>query len=120
MPDLFSLLRGTRFCHALFTTVLVYLDHVSLLMMWTPRNLKLSTCSTAAYHRCVIGKLNDGVGVVPGRAVMSEQGVQEGSEHAPLKGPCGEDQCGGHVVTYPYHLGLAHQEVQDPDAEGGV
>ena len=27
-----------------------------------------------AYHCCVIGKLNDGVGVVPGRAVMSEQG----------------------------------------------
>jgi hypothetical protein len=24
-----------------------------------------------AYHCCVIGKLNDGVGVVPGRAVMS-------------------------------------------------
>ena len=25
----------------------------------------------------VVGKLNDGVGLVPGRAVMSEQGVQE-------------------------------------------
>jgi hypothetical protein len=40
-----------------------------------------------AYHCCVIGKLNDGVGVVPSRAVMSEQGVQEGTEHAPLRGP---------------------------------
>jgi hypothetical protein len=40
-----------------------------------------------AYHCCVIGKLNDGVGVVPGHAVMSEQGVQEGNEHAPLRGP---------------------------------
>ena len=42
MPNLFSLLRGNRFCHALFTTVFVCLDHVSLLVMWTPRNLKLN------------------------------------------------------------------------------
>ena len=31
-----------------------------------------------AYHCCVIRKLNDGVEVVPGRAVISEHGVQEG------------------------------------------
>ena len=31
-----------------------------------------------------------------------------------------EDQCGRCVVAYPYHLGLAHLEVQDPVAEGGV
>jgi hypothetical protein len=36
---------------------------------------------------------------VPGRAVMSEHGVQEGTEHAPLRGPCVEDQRGGRVVT---------------------
>ena len=30
-----------------------------------------------AYHCCVIGKLDDGFRVVPGHAVMSEQGVQE-------------------------------------------
>ena len=36
-----------------------------------------------AYHCCVICKLNDGVGVVPGRAVMSEQGVQEGQSTHP-------------------------------------
>ena len=41
---------------------------------------------------CDIGKLNDGVGVTPGRAVMSERGVQEGAEHAPQMGPCVEDQ----------------------------
>ena len=64
--------------------------------------------------------LNDGVGVVPGRVVMSEQGVQEGTEHAPLRGPRVEDQRGACVVTYPYHLGAARQEVQDPAAEGGV
>ena len=57
------------------------------------------------YDLLPIGKLNDGVGVVPGRAVMSEQGEQEGTEHAPLRGPCVEDQHGGCVVTYPYHLG---------------
>ena len=51
---------------------------------------------------------------------MSEQGVQEGTEHAPLRGSCVEDQHGGWVVTYPYHLGAARQEVQDPFAEGGV
>ena len=45
-----------------------------------------------AYLCCVIGKLNDGVGVVPGRAVLSEQGVQEGTDHTPLRGPCVEDQ----------------------------
>jgi hypothetical protein len=68
----------------------------------------------------VIGKLNDGVGVVPGHAVMSEQGVHEGTEYAPLRGPHVEDQRGGYVITYPYHLWLARQEVQDPAAEGGV
>ena len=47
-----------------------------------------------AYHCCVIGKLNDGFGDVPGRAVMSEQGVQEGTEHAPLRCPRVEDQRG--------------------------
>ena len=57
---------------------------------------------------------------VPGCAVMSEQGAREGTEHAPLRGSCVEDQSGGYVVTYPYHLGVTRQEVQDPVAEGGV
>ena len=48
---------------------------------------------------------------------MSEQGIQVGTEHAPLRGPRVEDQRGGCVVTYPYHLGAARQEVQDPVAE---
>ena len=65
----------------------------------------LSVVNDQAYHCCVIGKLNDGVGFVPGRAVRSEQGVQEGTEYAPLRGPRDEDQRGGCVVTYPYHLG---------------
>ena len=43
MPNLFSFLRGNRLCRALFTTVLGCLDQSSLLLMWTPRNLKLST-----------------------------------------------------------------------------
>ena len=48
---------------------------------------------------------------------MGEQGVQEGTKHAPLRGPRFEDQCGRCVVAYPYHLGSARQEVQDPVAE---
>ena len=74
------------------------------------RNFKLSTCSTTtpsvrhpqvsdllpigclvavddqAYHCCVVCKLNDGVGVVPGHTVVGEQGVQEGTKHTPLRG----------------------------------
>ena len=50
---------------------------------------------------------------------MSEQGVQEGPEYSPLRGPRVETQHGGCVVAYPYHLGAACQEVQDPVAEGG-
>jgi hypothetical protein len=42
---------------------------------------------------------------VPGHAVMREQGLQEGTEHAPLRCPCVEDQHGKCVDTYPYHLG---------------
>ena len=47
MPNLYSLLRVKQCCCALFTTVLVCLDHDSLFVMWTPRNLKLSTRSTS-------------------------------------------------------------------------
>ena len=36
---------------------------------------------------------------MPGHAVMSEQGVHEGTEDAPLRGPCVEEQHGGCVVT---------------------
>ena len=53
-------------------------------------------------------------------AVVGEQGVQEGTKHAPLRGPCVENQRGRCVVAYPYHLGVACQEVQDPFAEEGV
>ena len=40
-----------------------------------------------AHHCCVVGKLNYVIGVVPGHAVIGEQGVQEGTKHAPLRGP---------------------------------
>ena len=49
---------------------------------------------------------------------MSEQGVQEGARQAPLRGPRVEDQRGGGVVTYPYHLWVARQEVQGPVEDG--
>ena len=45
MPNLFSLLKENRCFRALFTACM---DHDSLLVMGTPRNLKLSTCSTTA------------------------------------------------------------------------
>jgi hypothetical protein len=51
-------------------------------------------------------------------AVVGEQGVQEGTKHAPLRGPSVVDQRGRFVVVYPYNLGAACQEVQDPVAEG--
>ena len=43
-----------------------------------------------AYHRNVIRKLDDGVGVMRGHAVVGEQGVQEWTKHTPLWGPCVE------------------------------
>jgi hypothetical protein len=51
---------------------------------------------------------------------MGEQGVQERAENGPLWGPSVEDQRGGDVVSFLYHLWAAHQNVQDPVAEGGV
>jgi hypothetical protein len=48
MPNLFSFLRGKRHCRVLFTNMLVCVDHVKSLVMWTPRNLKLWTHSTTA------------------------------------------------------------------------
>ena len=35
-------------------------------------------------------------------------------------GPSVEDQRSGDVVSYLHHLGVAHQKVQDPIAQGGV
>jgi hypothetical protein len=54
---------------------------------------------------------------MPGHAVKSEEGIQEGTEHAPLRGPCVEDQCGECVVNLPLPPG-GSQEVQDQVAEG--
>ena len=36
-----------------------------------------------AYHRCVISKRNDDIGVVHYHTVMGEQGVQDGTKPAP-------------------------------------
>ena len=70
------------------------LDHVSSLV-------ELETLDTLHFSPInVNGGLNDGVGVVLGHAVMGEQGVQEGTKHAPLRGPSVEDQRGRCVVAY--------------------
>ena len=50
-----------------------------------------------AYHRRVVSKPIDGVGVVRGHAVMGEQVLQEGTEHAYLRGARVEGQRGGCV-----------------------
>ena len=49
---------------------------------------------------------------------MGEQGVQEKAENTPLWGHSVEDQRGGDIVSYLHHLGVAHQKVQDPVAQG--
>ena len=114
LGPLFPVVHGNLFC----------LDHVEGEVVVLAPHCQVSdllligrlvVVSDQAYHCCVVGKFIDGVGAVPGRAVMSKQGVQEGAEYAPLRrGPCVEDQCDGCFVTYPYHLGAARQEVQDP------
>ena len=53
----------------------------------------------------VVSKHNDGVGVVLGHAFVGEQGIQEGTMPAPLRGPHFEDQRSRCVGVYPYHLG---------------
>ena len=40
-----------------------------------------------AYHCCVVRKLNDGVGVMFGHAVVGEQAIQEGTKYTALRGP---------------------------------
>ena len=50
-------------------------------------------------------KERDGVRVVPGPAVMGEQGVQEGTEHAPLGSSSVEDQRGRCIATHPHNWG---------------
>ncbi len=69
---------------------------------------------------CAISKFEDGVGAVGGHTVMCEQGVQEGAEHAALRGASVESQGGGFRAAYPHSLRSAHQEVQDPVTDGGV
>ena len=64
-----------------------------------------------AYHCCVISKLNDDVGVMFGHSVVGEQGVQEDTKLASLRGTSFEDQRGRCVVAYHCHLGVACQEV---------
>ena len=68
----------------------------------------------------VVCKLNDCVGVVPGHAVVGEQGVQEGTENAPLRGSSVEDPHVRCVATYLHPLGAASQDVPDPVVEEGV
>jgi hypothetical protein len=47
---------------------------------------------------------------------VGEKVVQKGTKYTPLRGPSVDDQCERRVGAYPYHLGMARQEVQDPVA----
>jgi hypothetical protein len=52
--------------------------------MWSLLPLDcLIAAGDQTYHRRVVSKLDDGVGVVFGHAVVGEQGVQEGTKHTP-------------------------------------
>lgn len=61
----------------------------------------------------IICKLRDSIGTARGHTVMCEQGVHEGIEYAALRVRAQE-------VTHSHYLGSACQDVQDPDAQGGV
>jgi hypothetical protein len=51
---------------------------------------------------------------------MFTHDTHEGTKHALLRDPHVEGQCGGCVIAYLHHLGMTHQEVQDPVSEGCV
>jgi hypothetical protein len=57
MLNLFSFLRGNRFCHALFTTVLVCLDHVGDVDTKELEALNLLHCIPVDENRGVLGPL---------------------------------------------------------------
>jgi hypothetical protein len=52
-----------------------------------------------SYHRRVICKLDDGVGVMRGYLVVGEQGVQERTKHTTLRDPRVDGQHGTCVVA---------------------
>ena len=58
-------------------------------------------------HCCVVGKLNDGDGVVLGLAVMGEQGVPKWTKHTPGGGTGVVDQRSGGVISTLSHRGAA-------------
>ena len=58
----------------------------------------LAIVGDQAYHRYVVSKLNDSVGVVFGQAVVGEQGVQKGKKHAPLNKVNADRDARGGVV----------------------
>jgi len=68
----------------------------------------------------VVRELNDGVGAVSGYRVRCEQGVQEGTECAALRGSGAQGQYRGGETAHSHYLGSARQEVQDPVAKGDV
>ena len=103
-PKSFQPPEGKRHCRAICMTLRVSVGHVKSLVMWTPRNLKLSTHYTSAQLDVdgdMLSPLSPKVhNQLLGLTDVGEQGVQEGTKHRPLIGLRVEGQLGGGVVPY--------------------
>ena len=72
------------------------------------------------HQSCVVRKLHHVIGAVGCCAVVSQQGVEQGTEHTALRGPCAECDAARDVVADSYCLGSLTEKVQHPIAKGGV
>ena len=73
----FPVVHDQLFCLAQFEGVVVVLSPHCQVSDLLPVGC-LIVVSDLAYHHCVIGKRNDGVGIVPDHAVIGEQGSTGG------------------------------------------
>lgn len=65
----------------------------------------------------VINKLDDEIGGGRGRAIMGEQSVEQGDQHAPLGGSSVDNKGGGGVTVHSDTLFTVCQKVYDPVAQ---
>ena len=92
---------------------LLCLDHVEGEVVILAPYSQVSDLLPIDWLIVVVSNFNDCFGVVLDHAITGEQAVQEGTQHAPLKGPCVGDQCDRCVVTYPYHLPIRKSRIQE-------
>ena len=72
------------------------------------------------HQSCIVRKLHHVIGAEGWCAVVSQQGEEQGTEHAALWGPCAECDAARGVVADSDCLCPLTEEVQYPVAEGGV